>query len=84
MTDYSLTVDEQHDLRELVLDVLRAESPLPISTNEIADRLGLNRFQQSAYLWRTLDRFARRGDVERIKLDGFYCRFWRLTPETAS
>lgn len=78
--DARLNRDEQRDLRNLVLDLLRCEEPLPISTNQIADVLGLSPFHRSVYLWRILDKLARHGDVERLVLPEFRCRYWRLTP----
>ena len=65
-------------LRDQMIAILRAESPLPISTVALADRLGLSAYERQAALYPVLDRLARRGQVERMSFEGSRCRFWRL------
>lgn len=48
-----------------------------VSTNELARMLGVNAYEQGAYLWRELDKMARRGTVERIVDRERSCRLWR-------
>ncbi len=48
-------------LRGKTIAILRAESPLPISTAALADRLGLSAFERQARLYPILDRLAKRG-----------------------
>lgn len=63
-----------------ILDVLEAESPVPVHTMYIADRLGAR--GEYGTLLRMLNRLARRGDVEKWAASGDKrCCYWRkLTP----
>lgn len=55
---------------------------VPISTNDLADLLGLNRYEQQR-LWRALDRLAREGHITRITSRHGGCRLWRwIEPPT--
>lgn len=60
-----------------VLAVLASEYPLPVSTGTVADRTGYgSEYRQLVY--RTLNRLARRDDVEKIALPDKRSRYWRL------
>lgn len=48
----------------------------PLDTLELGARLGLNAYERGAYLWRELDKLARRGQVERIVDPRLSCRLW--------
>jgi hypothetical protein len=54
-----------------------AESPLPMSTREVARKVGITNVAREQEAWRVLDRLARQGLVERIRLPEATCRYWR-------
>jgi predicted ArsR family transcriptional regulator len=56
---------------------LLADSPLPMSTREVARAVGITNVAREQEAWRVLDRLARRGLVERIRLPEASCRYWR-------
>ena len=64
-------------VQDQVLAVLRDESPLPISTRAICERIGVQRYGDGLLVYRVLYRLARRGDVERVPFDGLTDMFWR-------
>lgn len=73
-----MTVARTIAVQDQVLAVLRDESPLPASTQRICERIGVHRYSdEGLVVYRVLDRLARRGDVERIRLDGFPQAYWR-------
>lgn len=55
-----------------------AESPLPMSTREVARAVGITNVAREQQVWRVLDRLARQGLVERIRLPEAACRYWRF------
>lgn len=74
-----MTREDTRRLREDALDVLTAAAPDPLPTPEIADRLGLNRFEAAAHLYPQLRALERHGWVERVPLPRSEWRavFWR-------
>jgi Fe2+ or Zn2+ uptake regulation protein len=70
-----LTARNVH-LSDQALAVL-ADSPLPMSTREVARAVGINNVAREQEVWRVLDRLTRQGLVERIRLPGASCRYWR-------
>lgn len=73
------TKDDRLKLRSDALDLLPGPNDDPISSNDLARRLGLNQYEQGALLWPALDWLARNGRAERIVRPDFVCRFWRRT-----
>ena len=71
----ALTARNVH-LTDQALAVL-ADSPLPMSTREVARALGITNVAREQEVWRVLDRLDRQGLVERIKLPEALCRYWR-------
>jgi hypothetical protein len=71
-----MTLTERIELRAKVVDALADAAPLPMSTLDLGDRFGLNGYTRR-YLWLILDRLARQKHVERIRLEGHTCRYWR-------
>lgn len=65
-------------IQDQVLAVLRDEWPLPISTIQLCERVGASRYSDVGRIaYRVLNRLAKRGQVERIRLDGHYSVYWR-------
>lgn len=76
------TRDDRDRLAADVVDTLLSVAPRPMTTNQIAERLGLGPFERGAYLWPVLDRMVRRGEAERIRVPDAACRSWRLRRES--
>lgn len=62
-------------LTDQLLAALDDEGPLPISTSALLGQLGLRGYQNTVL--RLLNRLARLGEVEKIKLDDMRCCYWR-------
>jgi hypothetical protein len=73
----SLTARNVH-LTDQILAVLAAEGALPISTSALVAKLG--ELPYHAVVLRLLNRLARRGEVEKLELDGMRCLYWRRWP----
>jgi hypothetical protein len=58
-----------------ILAALDDEGPLPISTSALLDKLGLRGYQNTVL--RLLNRLARLGEAEKIKLEDMRCCYWR-------
>jgi predicted ArsR family transcriptional regulator len=71
----ALTARNVH-LTDQALAVL-ADSPLPMSTREVARKLGITNVAREQEAWRVLDRLVRQGLVERIRIQEASCRYWR-------
>ena len=62
--------------------ILADAGPEPLSTLEIAARLGLDNGWAIHLIWRELDLLARHGHVQRITRRYAQCRYWtRILPE---
>lgn len=71
----ALTARNVH-LTDQALAVL-ADSPLPMSTREVARAVGVTNVAREQEVWRVLDRLDRQGLVERIRVLEALCRYWR-------
>lgn len=71
----ALTARNVH-LTDQALAVL-ADSPLPMSTREVARALGITNVAREQEVWRVLDRLDRLELVERIRVSEALCRYWR-------
>ena len=78
------TAEQRSDLRDGIMRVLADQYPLPISTNELGDLLGVPRGPWHQEMYRQLTRFVRLGDVEKVVVEGAYCRYWRLAISEAN
>jgi hypothetical protein len=78
------TAEQRSDLRDGIMRVLADQYPLPISTNELGDLLGVPRGPWHQEMYRQLVRFVRLGDVEKVVREGMYCRYWRLAVAAGS
>jgi hypothetical protein len=66
-------------LLDQVMAVLNAEAPLPVSTTRVLRRAAIGESDRPLVL-RLLNEAALDGDVEKIRLDGMRCRYWRSWP----
>jgi hypothetical protein len=73
----ALTARNVH-LTDQVLAVLAESGPLPISTKQVTEAVGLEGGFHQAEVWRVLARLAKRGEAEKIVRPEMYCRYWRL------
>lgn len=71
------------DATDLILAVLASEYPLPVSTGTVEDRTGFGP-QYGQLTYRMLNRLARRGEVEKMTIEDFRSRYWRLAAAPAA
>jgi hypothetical protein len=64
-------------LEDQLLAVLRDAEGFPLSTRQVAERAGPMAWPPDAVTWRHLDRLAKTGRVERVKLAGQRQVYWR-------
>lgn len=67
-------------LTDLLLEALERESPVPISTLALSAKVGHDNYQNYSSVLRMLNRLAKRGEVEKIRLEDMRSCYWRRWP----
>jgi hypothetical protein len=67
-------------LDDQLLAVLRDAGGFPLSTREVCEAAGPAAWPPDLVTWRRLDKLAKAGQVERVKMPGFRAVYWRTTP----